>query len=311
MVRETYLHPQDLVLPLFVKEGDGPPEPVPSLPGVDRLSIRDVVATATHAKVLGIPAIALFPVTDPVLKTPDGKEAVNPENLLCRAIRAVKSAVPGVGVIADVALDPYTDHGHDGLVAGDEVVNDPTVSVLVDQALVLADAGCDVIAPSDMMDGRIGAIRAVLEKSGYHNTIILSYAAKYASALYGPFRDAVGSSGALGGASKSTYQMDPANVGEALREVALDIQEGADAVMVKPGLAYLDVIGAVQSAFTVPVFAYHVSGEYAMVKAGGAAGLFDDNHVMMEHLLAFKRAGATAVLTYAALDIAAVLKGDR
>ncbi len=310
LLRETSLTADDLILPLFVKDGTGPPEPVPTLPGVSRYSIDGAVEVAAEAQTSGLPAVALFPVTDPALKTADGREACNPDNLICRAIRAIKSAVPDIGVIADVALDPYTDHGHDGLIVDGAVANDASVSVLVDQALVLADAGCDVIAPSDMMDGRIGAIRTALDAAQLTDVILLSYAAKYASSLYGPFRDAVGSTGALAGASKATYQMDPANSDEALREVALDIQEGADAVMVKPGLAYLDVIHRLRVEFSIPVFAYHVSGEYAMVKAGGAAGLFNADDVMAEHLIALKRAGASAILTYAALEVAKGLEGE-
>ena len=309
LVRETALQPADLILPLFVQDGESSSEPISTLPDVSRHSIDRIVDIVGEAKAAEIPAVALFPVTDPSLKTPDGREGTNPDNLVCRTIRAIKDAVPEIGVIADVALDPYTDHGHDGVLIDGVVANDASLNVLVDQALILAEAGCDVVAPSDMMDGRVGAIRSALESASYTDVLILSYAAKYASALYGPFRDAVGSKGALAGASKSTYQMDPNNSGEALREVALDIQEGADAVMVKPGLSYLDVIGRVRRTFSVPVFAYHVSGEYAMVKAGGEAGLFDADDVMKEHLIALKRAGAVAILTYAALDIARSLSG--
>ena len=310
LVRETVLTPADFVLPLFVKEGEGDSEPIPTLPGVFCHTISRLLDVVSEAQSVGIPAIALFPVTDPALKTSDGREAINPDNLVCRAIHAVKKTIPEVGVIADVALDPYTDHGHDGVLVDGTIANDASVAVLVDQAMVLAEAGCDVVAPSDMMDGRVGAIRNALEAASLPDVLILSYAVKYASALYGPFRDAVGSSGALSGASKSTYQMDPCNGREALREVALDIQEGADAVMVKPGLSYLDVISRVRQEFAVPVFAYHVSGEYAMVKAGGGAGLFNSEDVMKEHLITMKRAGADAILSYAALDIARTLTGE-
>ncbi len=309
LVRETVLNPTDLILPLFVKEGAESSEPIPTLPGVNRHTIDRTIAVVRDAQNVGIPAIALFPVTDQSLKTSDGREAINPDNLVCRTIRTIKESVPEIGVIADVALDPYTDHGHDGVLVDGAVANDASVAVLIDQALVLAEAGCDVVAPSDMMDGRIGAIRNALESASFTDVLILSYAAKYASALYGPFRDAVGSTGALSGASKSTYQMDPYNSREALREVAIDIQEGADAIMVKPGLSYLDVINLVRKEFSVPVFAYHVSGEYAMVKAGGEAGLFDADDVMKEHLVALKRAGADAILSYAALNVARSLTG--
>ena len=310
LICETRLDPSDLILPLFVKDGNGRPEPVPTLPGVERHSIDGLLEVVDEAQSIGIPAIALFPVTDQALKTPDGREALNGDNLMCRTIRAVKKAFPDVGVIADVALDPYTDHGHDGVIIDGVVANDASIAVLVDQALVLAEAGCDIVAPSDMMDGRVGAIRTALEAAHHPDTIILSYAAKYASALYGPFRDAVGSKDALSAASKSTYQMDPANSDEALREVAFDLEEGADAVMVKPGLAYLDIIRRLRDTFSVPVFAYHVSGEYAMVKTGGAAGLFDADAVLAEHLTAIKRSGATAILTYGALEIARNLVGE-
>jgi len=307
---ETALLARDLVLPVFVKDGEGAPEPIETLPGVSRQSIEQVIDTARQAYELGLQAMALFPVTDPKLKSEDGQEALNSDNLVCRTIRAVKAKVPEIGVIADVALDPYTSHGHDGLVRDSQVANDETVDVLAQQAVLLAKAGSDVVAPSDMMDGRVGAIRTALEGAGHTDTIILSYAAKYASSLYGPFRDAVGSASALKGGSKLTYQMDPRNREEALSEVSLDISEGADAVMIKPALAYLDVIAAVREQFPVPVFAYHVSGECAMVKAAGAAGVIDADAVMFEHLLSIKRAGAGAILSYAAIEIAQVLKGS-
>ncbi|MDG2242377.1 MAG: porphobilinogen synthase [Rhodospirillaceae bacterium] len=307
LVREATLQPADLVLPLFLIEGNAHREPVGTLPGIDRLSIDLAVKTAAQAAELGIPAIALFTAVESVLKTEDGAEAYNPNSLVCRAIRTIKAAVPDIGVICDVALDPYTSHGHDGLLRAGKVINDETVAVLVKQALTLAEAGCDIVAPSDMMDGRVGAIRAALEARGFIDTLILSYAAKYASCFYGPFRDAVGSSRALGGADKSTYQMDPANAAEALREVDLDIIEGADMVMVKPGLPYLDVIRDLSRSFDVPVFAYQVSGEYAMLSLGAENGLFDRTTAFMESLLAFKRAGARGIFTYAAIDIATAL----
>lgn len=308
MVTEARLHPSDLIWPLFVQEGAGKVTSVDGLPGVERLSIDMVIDAAKEAVALGIPAIALFPVTPAEKKTEDGREAFNPENLICRAIRAVKKAVPEIGIIGDVALDPYTTHGHDGVPgANGDVANDATVAALCKQALVLAEAGCDVVAPSDMMDGRIGEIRAALDGAGHSNTVILSYAVKYASALYGPFRAAVGSKSNLGKADKRSYQMNPANGTEALREVALDLEQGADMVMVKPATFYLDIIAQVRAVADVPVLAYHVSGEYAMVKAAGAAGLLDEQAVMLENLLAIKRAGATAILTYAARDVARML----
>jgi porphobilinogen synthase len=311
LVRETALSPDDLIQPLFIVEGSNVRQAVPTLPGVARLSIDIAVETAREAADLGIPAIALFPVTDPALKNDQGTEALNPKNLLCRAVVAVKKAVPDIGIICDVALDPYTTHGHDGLFDGDDVVNDATVDVLVKQALVLAEAGCDVVAPSDMMDGRIGAIRTALEKGGFSNTMILSYAVKYASAFYGPFRDAVGSKGALGAKGKHTYQMDAANVDEALREAALDVAEGADLIMVKPGMPYLDVVAAVKSQINVPVVVYQVSGEYAMLSLAAANGVFDRAGIFHESLLAFKRAGASAIFTYAAMDVARSLAGKK
>jgi porphobilinogen synthase len=279
------------------------------MPGVERLSLDLLPGELGEATALGIPAVALFPVTPEALKTADGAEATNPDNLICQAVRAVKAALPELGVICDVALDPYTTHGHDGLVDDDgHVLNDATLAVLARQALVQAEAGCDVIAPSDMMDGRIGLIRKSLDEAGFNHTRILSYAAKYASSFYGPFRDAVGSSGQLGRKGKETYQMDPANGDEALREVALDLAEGADMVMVKPGLPYLDVVRRVKDAFAVPTFAYQVSGEYAMIKAAAERGWLDGERAMLEALLAFKRAGCDGILTYAALDVARMLR---
>ena len=309
LVAETTLAPAHLIWPLFVTSGQGVEEPIGSLPGVSRWSVDGIVARAKEAKALGISVVALFPNTPRELRTDDGREALNPDNLMCRAIRAIKDAVPEIGILTDVALDPYTAHGHDGLVdAGGYVLNDETSKVLVDQALNQAAAGADIIAPSDMMDGRIGAIRAVLEGAGHVNVQIMSYAAKYASAFYGPFRDAVGSSGLLKG-DKKTYQMDPANSEEALREVALDIAEGADSVMVKPGLPYLDIIRRVKDRFEVPVFAYQVSGEYAMIEAAAAAGAGDRDALVLETLLAFRRAGCSGVLTYHAAHAAKLLGG--
>ncbi len=312
LAAEHSLSVDDLIWPLFVLEGENKRVPVPSMPGVERLSIDNVVAAAEEAAKLGIPAIALFPNTEPKLRTDDGREAFNPENLVCRATRAIKAAGLDIGVVLDVALDPYTSHGHDGLMRNGEIANDETLHVLVRQALVQAEAGADVLAPSDMMDGRVGAIRMALEGEGHTNTLIMAYAAKYASAFYGPFRDAVGSSVTLAssqaGTSKRTYQMDPANSDEALREVALDLAEGADMVMVKPGMAYLDIVRRVSETFGVPTFAYQVSGEYAMLKAASDAGWLDGDAVMMESLLAFKRAGARGVLTYFAPRAARLLK---
>ena len=307
LTSETRLTVDDLIWPLFVVEGTGVRQEVASMPGVCRVSIDLLVEEARLAADLGIPAIAVFPSVDPSLKTPDAAEAVNPDNLVCRAVRAVKKAVPNLGIICDVALDPYNSDGHDGLVIDNYVVNDRTVEILCRQSLVQAEAGCDVIAPSDMMDGRIRMIRESLDSKGFDSVRILSYAAKYASAFYGPFRDAVGSKSALKGGDKKTYQMDPANTDEALREVALDIAEGADMVMVKPGLPYLDIVRRVKEAFTVPTLAYQVSGEYAMMKAAALNGWLDWDKVMLESLLAFKRAGADAVLTYTAPEAARLL----
>jgi porphobilinogen synthase len=312
LVAETRLSPDDFIWPLFVVDGEGRREAVATMPGVERLSIDHAVDAARDAARLGIPVIALFPYTDKSLKTPDGAESTNPDNLICRAVRAIKKAVPNIGIMCDVALDPYTSHGHDGVIVDDNVANDETVKILVRQALVQVEAGCDIIAPSDMMDGRIGAIRAALENAGHKDTIILAYAAKYASAFYGPFRDAVGSSKALGSQSavgdKRGYQMDAANSDEALREVALDIAEGADMVMVKPGMPYLDVLSRVKREFGMPTAAYQVSGEYAMLVAAGQNGWLDRERAMMESLLAFKRAGADAILTYFAREAAELLR---
>jgi len=299
----------DLIWPVFVQEGSGQRTPILSMPGVERLSVDLLVEAIREAAALGVPAVAIFPVTARADKSPDGDEATNPQNLACRAIRAIKEAVPNVGVICDVALDPYTSHGQDGLVRDGYVVNDETVEVLCRQAVVQADAGCDVIAPSDMMDGRVGAIRSALDRAGHVDVAIMSYAAKYASAFYGPFRDAVGSAGSLGTGDKKTYQMDPANGDEALREVALDLAQGADMVMVKPGMPYLDVLARVKDEFRVPTFAYQVSGEYAMIVAAAQNGWLDRDKVMLESLLAFKRAGADGVLTYFAVAAAKLLKG--
>ncbi|CAN5889710.1 porphobilinogen synthase [soil metagenome] len=308
LVAEHHLQVDDLIWPVFVHEGQGRREPVPSMPGVDRLSIDLLVEAVGEALDLKVPAVAVFPATDPSLKTEDAREALNPENLVCRAVRALKQAHPGIGVICDVALDPYSSHGQDGLVQGGYVVNDETVEVLCRQAVVQAEAGCDVIAPSDMMDGRVGAIRKALDGSGFAQVQILSYAAKYASAFSGPFRDAVGSSSSLGTGDKRTYQMDPANGDEALREVALDIAEGADLVMVKPGMPYLDIVHRVKEAFGLPTFVYQVSGEYAMIQAAALQGWLDGEKAMLESLLAFKRAGADGILTYFALEAARKLR---
>jgi len=304
---ETVLTPADLIWPLFVTEGNGVEEPIGSLPGVSRWSVDRLVDRAKEARDLGIVCLALFPNTPHERRTDDGREALNPDNLMCRAIKAIKQAVPEVGLLTDVALDPYTAHGHDGLVdAAGYVLNDATSEVLVAQALNQARAGADIIAPSDMMDGRVGAIRAALEGEGHVNIQIMAYAAKYASAFYGPFRDAVGTRGLLKG-DKKTYQMDPANAEEALREVALDLSEGADSVMVKPGLPYLDIIRRVKERFEVPVFAYQVSGEYAMIEAVAAAGAGDRDALVLETLMAFKRAGCSGVLTYHAAHAAGLL----
>ena len=307
LVRENTLGAADLIWPVFVHEGKNKRTPIPPMPGVERLTVDLLVKAAGEAAALGIPALALFPVVDASLKNEEASEALNPENLVCRAVAAVKAAHPSIGLICDVALDPYTSHGQDGLLRGGEVINDETVEMLCRQAVAQASAGCDIIAPSDMMDGRVGAIRDALDGAGYQNVAILSYAAKYTSGFYGPFRDAVGSAAALGGGDKKTYQMDPANSDEALREVALDIAEGADMVMIKPGLPYLDVIRRVKDTFAVPTLAYQVSGEYAMLKAAAEKGWLDFPTVMTESLMACKRAGADAIFTYAASDMAKAL----
>ncbi|HET7848869.1 MAG TPA: porphobilinogen synthase [Pseudolabrys sp.] len=310
MVREHTLTADDLIWPLFIMDGRNARAPVASMPDVERLSVDQAVREAERAARLAIPCIALFPYTDPSLRDESGSEALNPDNLVCRAIRAIKKEVPEVGILCDVALDPFTSHGHDGLLRDGVILNDETVAVLVKQALVQAEAGCDIIAPSDMMDGRVGAIRKALDRAGYLDVSIMSYAAKYASAFYGPFRDAVGSSKTLTG-DKRTYQMDPGNADEALREVALDIEEGADMVMVKPGLPYLDIVRIVKEAFAVPTFAYQVSGEYAMLMAAAQNGWLDGERAMIESLTAFKRAGADGVLTYFAPRVAKKLKDEK
>ena len=310
LVREHQVTPHDLIYPVFVHEGENLRQAVPSMPGVDRLSLDLLLPVAEECVRLGIPVLALFPSIEPVLKTPDGKEALNPDGLIPRVVRALKEEFPELGIMTDVALDPYTSHGQDGLL--DEtgyIVNDDTVQVLTGQAVNHAVAGVDIVAPSDMMDGRIGAIRSALERHGYIHTRIMAYSAKYASAFYGPFRDAVGTRGALGKADKNVYQMDPGNSDEALREVALDLAEGADMVMVKPGMPYLDVVRRVKDEFKVPTFAYQVSGEYAMLKAAAHNGWLDHDAVMMEALMAFKRAGADGILTYFAIDAARKLRG--
>jgi porphobilinogen synthase len=307
LVREHVLTTDDLIWPLFVVDGHKVRTPVPSMPGVERLSVDEAVRAAAGAAELTIPCLALFPYTDPERRDEDGTEALNADNLICRAVRAIKKEVPHIGILCDVALDPYTSHGHDGLLRDGVILNDQTVGVLVRQALVQAEAGCDIIAPSDMMDGRVGAIRAGLDQSGFTDVQIMAYAAKYASVFYGPFRDAVGSNATLTG-DKRTYQMDPANSDEALREVELDIAEGADMVMVKPGLPYLDILHRIKTAFGMPTFAYQVSGEYAMIMAAAGNGWLDGDKAMIESLIAFKRAGADGILTYFAKQIAEKLK---
>src|SRR5215207_2938866 len=307
MVRENILTTDDLIWPLFLTEGLRLRVPVASMPGVERLSVDEASREAVRAAELGIPCVALFPYTEPNLRDEEGSEALNPKNLVCRAIRAIKQEVPSIGVLCDVALDPYTSHGHDGLLRDGVILNDETVAVLVKQALVEAEAGCDVIAPSDMMDGRVGAIRAALDAAGFCDVQIMAYAAKYASAFYGPFRDAVGSNATLTG-DKRTYQMDPANTDEALREAELDIAEGADMVMVKPGMPYLDILSRIKETFGMPTFAYQVSGEYSMLMAAVQNGWLDGDKAMIESLIAFKRAGASGVLTYFAPRVAEKLK---
>lgn len=304
LVTETSLSTNDLIWPLFVFDGKGR-QAVDSLPGVDRLGEDEIVREAIRACELGLPALAIFPATDPSLKTDDAAEAVNPDNLVCRTVRRVKQAVGNqIGIICDVALDPYSSHGQDGLVRNGDVANDETLAVLCRQSVVQAEAGCDIIAPSDMMDGRVGAIRTALDEQNFSNVQIMSYAAKYASSFYGPFRDAVGSSGNLGGASKKTYQQAPSQTDEALHEVALDLHEGADSVMIKPGMPYLDIVQRVKQTFAVPTFAYQVSGEYAMLSAAAQNGWLDRRQTVLESLLAFKRAGADGILTYFAPEVA-------
>ncbi|MFC0243125.1 porphobilinogen synthase [Rhodopseudomonas telluris] len=307
LVRENVLTTDDLIWPMFVIDGDNKRAPINSMPGVERLSIDQVVRAAERAAKLDIPCIALFPYTEPSLRDEEGTEATNADNLVCRTVRAIKKEFPELGVLCDVALDPFTSHGHDGLIQDGRILNDETVAVLVKQSLVQAEAGCDVIAPSDMMDGRIGAIREALDAAGFLDVQIMAYAAKYASAFYGPFRDAIGSAKALTG-DKRTYQMDPANTDEAIREVELDLAEGADMVMVKPGMPYLDIVRRVKETFAVPTFAYQVSGEYAMIAAAANNGWLDGDRAMLESLLAFKRAGADGVLTYFAPQAAEKLK---
>jgi porphobilinogen synthase len=308
LVEENSLSANDFIWPVFVHDGDNTRTPISSMPGVERLSIDLLVQAVAEAAELKIPAVAIFPATDPSKKSEDAAEALNPDNLVCRSVRAVKEANLNIGIVCDVALDPYTTHGQDGLVKDGYVVNEESVEVLCKQAVVQADAGCDIIAPSDMMDGRIGAIRMALDEAGHQQVQIMSYAAKYASAFYGPFRDAVGSSSNLGSGDKRTYQMNPANGDEALREVALDIAEGADMVMVKPGMPYLDLVYRVKETFGLPTFAYQVSGEYAMLKGSAERGWLDGDKVMLESLLAFKRAGADGILTYYAIEAAKRLK---
>jgi len=306
-VRENTLTAADLIWPIFVVDGDIARTPIASMPGVDRLSIAEAVREVERAAKLRIPCVAIFPYTDPSLRNDTGSEATNPDNLVCRAVRAIKKAVPEIGILCDVALDPFTSHGHDGLLRDNVILNDETVDVLTQQALVQAEAGCDIIAPSDMMDGRVGAIRLALDDAGHQNVAIMAYAAKYASAFYGPFRDAVGSSKTLLG-DKSTYQMDYANSDEALREVGLDLDEGADMVMVKPGLPYLDIVRRVKEEFSVPTFAYQVSGEYSMIAAAIQNGWLEDDKTVLESLYAFKRAGADGILTYFAPKVAELLQ---
>jgi porphobilinogen synthase len=310
LVRENVLTTDDLIWPMFVVDGNNTRTPVASMPGVDRLTVDQAVRDAERAMKLDIPCIALFPYTEPSLRDEDGSEAFNPNNLVCQSVRAIKKEFPELGVLCDVALDPFTSHGHDGLIEDGKILNDETVAVLVRQALVQAEAGCDVIAPSDMMDGRVGAIREALDDAGFLDVQIMSYAAKYASAFYGPFRDAIGSAKTLTG-DKRTYQMDSANSDEALREVELDIAEGADMVMVKPGMPYLDIVRRVKDTFSMPTFVYQVSGEYAMIAAAANNGWIDGDRAMMESLLGFKRAGADGILTYFAPKAAERLKAEK
>ena len=310
LVRENVLTTNDLIWPMFVVDGNNTRTPVTSMPGVDRLTVDQAVRDAERAMKLDIPCIALFPYTEPSLRDENGSEALNPNNLICQSVRAIKKEFPEIGVLCDVALDPFTSHGHDGLIEDGKILNDETVAVLVRQALVQAEAGCDVIAPSDMMDGRVGAIREALDDQGFLDVQIMSYAAKYASAFYGPFRDAIGSAKTLTG-DKRTYQMDSANSDEALREVELDIAEGADMVMVKPGMPYLDIVRRVKDTFSMPTFVYQVSGEYAMIAAAANNGWIDGDRAMMESLLGFKRAGADGILTYFAPKAAEKLKAEK
>lgn len=310
LVRENTLTVDDLIWPVFVMEGEKTRTEIPSMPGVERHTVDELVRSAEQAAKLGIPALALFPYVDPNLRDPDGSEALKSNNLICRALRAIKAEVPDIGLITDVALDPYTSHGHDGLLEDGRILNDETVDVLVRQALVQAEAGADVIAPSDMMDGRVGAIRAGLDDAGFQDVQIMSYAAKYASAFYGPFRDAIGTAKTLSG-DKRTYQMDPANGLEALREAELDVNEGADMLMVKPGLPYLDIVWRLKETFGLPTFAYQVSGEYAMIEGAARNGWVDGERLMLESLTAFKRAGADGILTYFAPRMAALLNSGR
>ena len=307
LVAETSLSNDDLIWAIVLKEGEGVREPITAMPGAHRLSPDEAVKAARQARDLGIPALALFPYTDGSARTPGGEEALNPDNLMCRAARAIKGEVPDIGLMADVALDPYTDHGHDGLMRDGVILNDETVDVLVKQAVVEAQAGFDIIAPSDMMDGRVGAIRQGLDKAGCQSVQIMAYAAKYASAFYGPYREAIGSAGVLKG-DKRTYQMDPANSDEALREVGLDLAEGADSVMIKPGMPYLDIVRRVKETYAVPTYVFQVSGEYAMIRAAAQNGWLDGDKAMLESLMAFKRAGANGIITYFALETAKALR---
>lgn len=308
LVCENHLSVDDLVWPIFVLDGKNRREPVASMPGVDRLSIDLLLDAVGEAYDLGIPAVEIFPYTDDDLKTPCAKEALNPENLVCRAVRAIRAKYPNIGIITDIALDPYNSDGHDGILKDGIVLNDASVEILCKQAIVQAEAGCDIVAPSDMMDGRMGAIRDALDGAGFENVQTISYAAKYASAFYGPFRDAVGSANSLGTSDKKTYQMDPANTDEAIREVALDVSEGADMFMIKPGMPYLDIVHRVKESFGAPVAVYHVSGEYAMLKAAVGNGWLDNDRAVLESLLCFKRAGADFIFTYCAVEAAKLLK---
>ncbi|ORE97459.1 porphobilinogen synthase [Aurantimonas sp. 22II-16-19i] len=308
LVREKVLSPADLIWPIFVREGSGEPQPVASMPGVSRLSVEDCVEAAKRARDLAIPVVALFPYTDPSLRDETGSQALNPDNLICRATRAIKQAVPEVGIMCDVALDPYTSHGHDGVMAGDRILNDESVEILCRQAVVQAEAGCDIIGPSDMMDGRVACIRSALDEAGCRDAMIMAYSAKYASAFYGPFREAVGSGGMLKG-DKRTYQMDYGNSDEAVREAAQDLAEGADMIMVKPGLPYLDVLARLAREFGVPTFAYQTSGEYSMIMAAVQNGWLDGDKAMVETLTAYKRAGASGILTYFSPKIAEMMRG--